>query len=176
MIDQLETQRLIISKISSEDADFMLKLLNSPDWLQFIGDRKIKTIEQAIEYIHNHIFSSYSDLGFGFYKLQLKLNKEKIGICGLIKREYLEDIDIGFALLPDFYGKAYGLEAALTVMNKAEKKLKLKRLAAIVQPNNTKSINLLKKLGMIKIKNIPDHLDKDKELFYFVKKFNDPNN
>ncbi|MEY4539140.1 MAG: hypothetical protein RLZZ306_897 [Bacteroidota bacterium] len=144
----IETQRLIIRKFTVDDAVFMLELLNTPDWLRFIGDRNIRTLEQAEQYLLNGYMKSYKDYGFGFYVVIIKETQELIGICGIVKREGLEDVDIGFAFFQQFMGKGYGYESATAVLNYALNDLKIKRIVAIVDPENVVSIALIKKIGL----------------------------
>ena len=95
-----ETNRLILSKITIEDAPFILELMNTPGWLKYIGDRNIKTVEAAANSIKNNQLKCYEEHGYGYYKMQVKAeNLKTIGTCGLLKRANLEDIDIGFSLL-----------------------------------------------------------------------------
>lgn len=153
----IETERLILKEFSSEDGEFIQKLLNTPGWLKYIGTRSINTIEDAVNYIENRIQKSYTESGFGFYFIELKSSSIKVGMCGLVKRESLDDIDIGFALLPQFEGNGYAFEASEGVMKYAKDNLNLKKLAAITVPYNTSSIKLLEKLGMKfeKLINLP---------------------
>ena len=144
----LETQRLVLTELSETDAAFMLELLNSPAWLKYIGDRGVKTLEDAAQYILNRIIPSYLKNGFGFYLVKLKENSSSIGICGLVKREGLEHIDIGFAFLPGYEGRGYGYESASKVMEFAREILKLGTIVAITTKDNIASINLLKKIGL----------------------------
>ena len=144
----IETKRLIIRKFTVDDSAFMLELLNTPDWLRFIGDRNIRTLEQAEQYLLNGYMKSYQDYGFGFYVVAVKETQESIGICGIVKREGLEDVDIGFAFFQQFMGKGYGYESASAVLNYALNDLKIKRIVAIVDPENIVSIALIKKIGM----------------------------
>lgn len=144
----LSTSRLTIRKLTVADAPFILQLVNDPAWLKFIGDKNIHGLSDAKEYILNGPIKSYEKLGFGLYLVQLKENHESIGICGLIKREFLADVDIGFAFMPSFRRKGYGYESALAIINHAHKTLGLKRILAITALNNTASIKLLQKLGM----------------------------
>ena len=108
----LETERLQIVKFSEEDAPFVFELLNTPAWIQFIGDRGVRTLEEARQYIVNGPLKSYEQFGFGPYLVRLKESDRPIGLCGLFKRETLEDVDIGFALLPAYAGNGYAYEAA----------------------------------------------------------------
>ena len=164
-----ETNRLFISKITLKDAPFFLKLLNSPGWLKYIGDRKIRSVKDAKTYLQNGTLKSYANFGFGFYKLQLKENKDiSIGICGLIKREQLDDVDIGFALLPEFEDKGFGYEASVPILDLAKHKFGLEKIVAITLPNNKNSIKLLEKLGLTYHKTITPFEDGE-ELLLFAK-------
>jgi RimJ/RimL family protein N-acetyltransferase len=144
----LETDRLILRWLSPEDAEFILRLLNEPSWLRFIGDKGVRTIEDARSYILQGPVEMYSRLGFGLYLVELREEGFSIGICGLIKRDSLEDVDIGFAFLPVYWGKGYGYEAASAVMAYGGKALGLNRIVAITSPDNDRSVKLLEKLGL----------------------------
>jgi RimJ/RimL family protein N-acetyltransferase len=150
----ITTDRLTLGMLSIEDAGFIFELLNSESWLEFIGDRGIKTIEDAEKYILNGPVKSYATFGFGLLLVRLKKNQAPIGLCGLIKRETLQDIDIGFAFLPEHTGKGYALEAANATMNYAKAELGIKRIVAITTEKNRPSINLLNKIGLKFEKNI----------------------
>jgi len=164
-----ETTRLLITKITLKDAGFFIELVNSPNWLKYIGDRNLKTKKDTKIYLQNGTLKSYADFGFGFYKLQLKEKDNKtIGICGLIKREQLEDVDIGFALLPEFEGKEFGYEASIAVLKLAKEKFNLKKIVAITLPSNTNSIKLLEKLGLSFEKKVIPFEDGE-ELLLFAK-------
>jgi RimJ/RimL family protein N-acetyltransferase len=144
----IETQRLILRKFTLEDAPFLLELVNTPAWLQFIGDRNVHTVEEAENYLRNGNLKSYAEHGFGFYLVVAKESGEFIGMCGMVKRDSLEDIDIGFAFLPNSIGKGYGYEAASATLDYALNVLKLGRIVAIVDPQNVSSIALIKKIGL----------------------------
>ena len=164
----LETSRLVLEEFTLGDADFIFALLNSPGWLQFIGDRGIKNIDDARKYISDKLIASYLTNGFGLYIVRLKNENIPIGMCGLVKRAGLEDVDIGFALSPDFSGKGYAYEAAIATMNYAKDILNIKSIVAITTPNNISSINLLKKLqfNFEKMISIPND---DEELMLFTR-------
>jgi RimJ/RimL family protein N-acetyltransferase len=147
MMKVLETERLILRRLTVEDSGFILELLNDPEWLRFIGDRGVRTVDDARGYILKNLVAMYERLGFGLYLCELKGASVPIGICGLIKRDSLEDVDIGFAFLPAFRGKGYAFESASAVMTYAERTLGLNRLAAITSPDNFVSGKLLEKLG-----------------------------
>jgi [ribosomal protein S5]-alanine N-acetyltransferase len=143
----LETERLILRHLTVKDSEFMLELLNDPSWLQFIGDRGVRTVDDARNYILQNLVAMYDRLGFGLYLTKLKGEGVPIGICGLVKRDYLEDVDIGFALLPNFRGKGYAYESASAVMEYGKRTLGLNRIVAIASPDNYASAKLLEKLG-----------------------------
>jgi len=145
---KLETDRLILREFTAHDDKFLLALMNTPGWLQFIGDRGIRSEDDARNYIVARITSSYTNFGFGFYVMELKEGETPIGMSGLIKRDTLEDVDVGFALLPEYEGKGYAYEATAAVVKYAWAVIKLRRLVAIVVESNKPSIRLLEKLGM----------------------------
>jgi RimJ/RimL family protein N-acetyltransferase len=144
----LETDRLVLRRMSVDDAEFELRLLNEPSFLRFIGDRGVRTLEDARAYILKGPVDMYERLGFGLYITELKGEGVPIGICGLVKRDFLADVDIGFAFLPEFWGQGYASEAASAVMEHAKGALGLKRVVAITNPENHSSIRLLEKLGL----------------------------
>ncbi len=144
----LETNRLILRHLSEEDAGFIFELLNEPSWIQNIGDRNIRTLDDARSYIVNGPAASYRKNGFGLYLVVLKETGESIGMCGLIRRAELEDVDIGYALLPRFWSKGYAVEAAQAVKEYANAVIGLKRIVGIVDPANQGSIRVLEKIGL----------------------------
>lgn len=144
----LETDRLIVRRLSPGDAEFILRLLNEPSWLRFIGDRGVRTLAEARAYILKGPVEMYSRLGFGLYLVELKEEGSPIGICGLIKRDSLEDVDIGFAFLPEYWGRGYAYEAASAVMAYGANVLGLRRIVAITSVDNDSSARLLEKLGL----------------------------
>jgi len=144
----LETERLLVRQLSLEDAPFILQLVNEPSFIQNIGDRGVRTLSDAEKYIENGPIASYARNGFGLCLVTLKESGESIGMCGLIKREALEDVDIGYAFLPKFWSKGYAFEAAQAFKQYAREVVGLTRLVAIVDPNNQGSIRVLEKLGM----------------------------
>lgn len=144
----LTTHRLLLREFVPEDADFILRLLNTPEWIRFIGDRNVRTLENAHQYLQNGPMTSYKKNGFGLWRVSIKDTDVPIGMCGLLKRDTLEDIDIGFALLPEFAGKNYGFEAAAATMVYAKDRLALNRIVAITLEDNVHSINLLQKIGL----------------------------
>lgn len=143
----LETDRLQLRRLSVDDAEFILRLLNEPSFIQNIGDRSVRTIEDARGYILKGPVASYERFGFGLLLVEEKESGAPIGICGLLKRDVLEDVDIGYALLPEFWSRGYALESASAVISYARKKLGAKRVLAVVSPDNQNSIRLLGKMG-----------------------------
>jgi ribosomal-protein-alanine N-acetyltransferase len=142
-----ETERLKLRELTLNDATFVLRLLNEPSFIQNIGDRGVRTIDDAQGWIRNGPLASYEKFGFGLWLIENKAEDVPIGICGLLKRDVLEDIDIGYALLPEFWSRGYAIESAAGVMAYAWKKLGAKKLVAVTNPNNQSSIRLLEKMG-----------------------------
>ena len=164
-----ETERLLITKVTILDASFFVKLMNTPNWLKYIGDRNIRSVKDAEENLKNGILKSYEDNGFGFYKIVLKSeNNKTIGTAGLIKREQLDDVDIGFGFLPEYEGKGFGFEVSVEIMKLAKEVFKLKKVVAITNPENHNSIKLLEKLGLVFEKRI-NPFEEEKELLLFAK-------
>ncbi len=163
-MNKIETERLILSEFSIDDAPFILEMLNDPAWLQFIGDRGVKTLDDARDYIVNKLQKGFKEQGFGMLIIKLKDNQIPIGTCGLLKREYLDDLDIGFAFLPAFRGKGYAFEAASTTVKWGKENLGIKRVLAFTDANNTASIALIKKLGMEFERLLTDFPEDDAEI------------
>ena len=144
----LETERLFLRKLSTDDAGFILDLLNQPSFIHYIGDRGVRTLEDASRYILNGVVSSYERFGFGMYLTLLKEGEVPIGICGLVKRDTLEDVDIGFAFLPQYWSKGYAFESASAVLAYGRNTLGLKRILGIATTDNTGSVRVLEKIGL----------------------------
>jgi len=143
----LQTPRLQLRKVAMRDGSFFLKLLNEPSWKENIGDRGVRSLEDAQRYIHDNVWAQYQAHGFGMYAVDLKSTGLPIGICGLVKREFLSIPDLGFALLPDYVGRGYAAEAAAGVLSHARKDLGITRLYAIAKRGNERSLRLLDRLG-----------------------------
>ena len=143
----IETDRLQLRQLSVDDAEFILRLLNEPSFIQNIGDRGVRTVDDARGYIVKGPITSYERFGFGLWMIETKSPLAPIGICGLLKREVLDDVDIGYALLPEFWSHGYALESASAVVSYAREKLGLKRVVAVTNSNNRSSIRLLEKMG-----------------------------
>ena len=147
MMKVLETERLILRRASADDGEFILELLNDPAWLRFIGNKSVRTIDDARAYIARTLVGSYERLGFGLYVTELKAGGAPIGLCGLIKRDSLDDVDVGFAFLPQFRGRGYAYEASAAVVAYGRSAFGFKRLVAITSADNYVSAGLLEKLG-----------------------------
>lgn len=142
----LETPRLLIREFTSDDAAFIYTLMNTASWLRFIGDRNIHSEEDALEHIESKLIADYKTLGFGFWCVVEKSSGLPIGMNGLIKRENLHDVDLGFAFLPESAGKGYAYESSRLILDYAKEALKLEKLIAITNQDNTRSQALLEKL------------------------------
>ena len=143
----IETERLMLRQFVPADAPFILELLNEPSFIQNIGDRHVRTLSDAEGYLETGPITSYAKNGFGLYLVQRKESNESIGMCGLIKREALDNVDVGYAFLPRYWSKGYALESVLAVMEYAKNIVQLDRVVAIVDPNNQGSIRVLEKSG-----------------------------
>jgi len=142
----IETERLILRRLTVDDDRFILTLLNEPSFLRYIGDKKVRNLEDARQYILNGPVASYERHGFGLCLVELRESHTPIGMCGLLKREELPDADIGFALLPEFWNKGFAFEAAAAVLKDAREKLRLQRILAITSLDNEASVDLLQRL------------------------------
>src|ERR1043166_1705838 len=143
----LHTDRLFIRPMTVDDAPFILTLLNEPSFLRYIGDKKVRNLDDARQYILNGPIASYERHGFGLCLMELRESHTPVGMCGILKRDELPDPDIGFALLPDFCTKGLAFEAATAVLNDASERLGIERILAITSLDNEASINLLERLG-----------------------------
>jgi RimJ/RimL family protein N-acetyltransferase len=143
----LETERLSLREITPDDAQFLVGMLTDPDWLRFIGDRHVRTLEQARAYIQRIFVAAYEHVGHGLWLIERRADGRSLGICGLIAREGLSDVDLGFALMPAFRRKGYAHEAALGCLAYAKDVLGLRRVVAITSIDNRASAALLLRLG-----------------------------
>ncbi len=139
------TERLNLRHFEIDDVSFVLSLLNSEPWIRNIGDKNVKTKASAEQYILNHI-ENHKNLGYGYWVITLK-DDTPIGIAGLLLRNYLHNPDLGFALLPQYFGKSYAWEVSVEILKFAQLKLHLKTIHAVTKKQNLSSIELLKKLG-----------------------------
>jgi [ribosomal protein S5]-alanine N-acetyltransferase len=142
-----QTQRLRLRAFTLADAEFILRLVNEPSWLQFIGDKNVHSLSDAENYLNTGPLAMYATHGFGLWMVERLHDEMALGMCGLIKRDTLEDVDIGFAFFPQFGGQGYALEAAGAALNYARDDAGLQQLLAITSPDNSHSIALLEKLG-----------------------------
>jgi len=143
----IETPRLTLHRLSEDDAGFILELLNEPSFLRYIGDKGVRTRENAGRYILAGPMASYERFGFGLYRVERKDGGEPIGICGLLKRESLEDVDLGFAFLQRCWSNGFAVESAAAVLAHGRQTWGLKRILAVTSPDNEASIRLLARLG-----------------------------
>ena len=162
----LETERLVLRQFSLEDAPFIIELLNTKGWIEFIGDRNVKTKEQAEQYLKSGPMKSYAVHGYGLSLVALKDSHRPIGMCGIINRTDLEHPDIGFAFLPEYTGKGYAFEIANATIQFAKSKLKLPIIYGITVANNKPSIKLLEKIGLSYINTIKIQGDEEDLLLY----------
>lgn len=144
----LETERLRLRRVTPGDAALMLAIWNDPAFVDFVGDRGIRDLDQALAAMQTGAFRLYTEFGYGPYAVSRKEDERQIGICGLFRREFLEHPDIGFALLPPFCGAGYAYEASVAVLAHARDDLGIDTVTAIVSPRNAASIGLIEKLGM----------------------------
>jgi RimJ/RimL family protein N-acetyltransferase len=138
---------LRVGWLDAGDSAFIHELVNEPSWIRFIGDKGVKTEQDALRYIENGPMTMYKRRGFGLYIVELKDGREPVGICGLIKREGLDDVDLGFAFLPRFWRNGYAFESAAAVMAYGRTALGLRRIVAILSRDNHRSRKLLQRLG-----------------------------
>jgi [ribosomal protein S5]-alanine N-acetyltransferase len=160
----LETKRLNLRLLTIDDAPFILQLLNEPSWIRFIGDKGIRTLEDARNYIESGPVDMYARYGFGLYLVELSNGLIPIGLCGLIKRVTLVDVDIGFAFLSEYQRKGYGYEAAAATLEYGKEHLGLKRIVAITTKDNEQSGKLLEKIGF-KFEDLVRLTDEELRLF-----------
>lgn len=153
-VEIIRTERLVLREIDPDiDAGFIFELLNTPKFIKYIGDREVRSEDQATAFIENRYRQMYYDHGYGLYTVTLRedgtpaLGSRQIGVCGFVKRETLPDADLGFAFLPKYEGKGYGFESAHAVLNYGRKTLGLTRVLAITTLDNDASVRLLEKLG-----------------------------
>jgi [ribosomal protein S5]-alanine N-acetyltransferase len=142
-----ETERLVLRHFTASDAAFALRLLNEPSFIENIADRGVRTVEQAARYLLEGPIASYQRHGHGLYLVELKPSLQPIGMCGVLKREGFEDVDLGYAFLPEFWSRGFAFESASAVLNLVRSVLRVPRIVAFVSKGNAPSIRLLRKLG-----------------------------
>lgn len=150
----VDSERTYLREARPEDAEFVHRLVNSEGWLSNIGDRKIQNLADADAYIRNNYIAAYLKFGFGFWIVCTKIDDVPIGISGFAKRGHLDGVDLGYALLPEYFGKGYAIEATKAVLDYGLRTLGLNRIIAIVLHGNPRSIAILEKLGFSYEKDI----------------------
>ena len=143
----IHTARLTLRHLALDDAAFIVSLLNDESFLRYIGDRGVRDVESAREYIRKGPTASYRRNGFGLYLVVLRDSGVPVGMCGLVKRDGLDDVDLGFAFMPQHRSNGYAIESATAVMKHAQEDIGLERVVAITSPDNERSGNVLGKLG-----------------------------
>lgn len=146
-VNVLETGRLLLRRFDVRDAPFVLRLVNEPSWIANIGDKGVRTLDDAGRYLANGPLAMYERIGFGLYLVELKETCEPIGMCGLIRRAGLADVDVGFAFLPGYWGRGFAFESASAVVDYGRRMLGLSRIVAIVAKNNARSARVLERMG-----------------------------
>ncbi|WP_444997061.1 GNAT family N-acetyltransferase [Aliikangiella sp. IMCC44359] len=142
------TDRLCLRELTIEDAPFILKLVNEPSWIENIGDKNVHDIEGAKSYLLQGPIKSYQENGFGLYLIELKKGHTPIGLCGLVKRKEFDSPDIGYALIPEFWGLGLASEAAKATLNYAKQKLNIERVLGLTSLGNAGSIKVLERIGL----------------------------
>jgi RimJ/RimL family protein N-acetyltransferase len=150
----LETPRLVLREVGRSDASFILELMNERAYLEKIGDRGVRTTEDAQAYIDSRYTANYQRLGYGLYLAETKADGIPIGICGFVKREMLEHADVGFAYLEKFRAQGYGYESASAVLEHGRDALRFSRVLGVTSKTNPGSIRLLEKLGLSYVRSI----------------------
>jgi [ribosomal protein S5]-alanine N-acetyltransferase len=145
---ELETPRLSLRRLEFDDAPFLVGLLNQPSFLANIGDRGVRNIDDAHRYLREGPMAMYERFGFGLWLLARKPDAAAIGMCGLLRRDTLPDVDVGYALLPEYWGRGYAFEAVDATLRHAAAKFGLRRVIAVVSEGNSASIRVLEKAGM----------------------------
>ena len=148
ILPELETERLTLRRLEFDDAPFIVTLLNEPSFLENIGDRGVRNIEDAHRYLREGPMAMYEKYGFGLWHAARKSDGAAVGMCGLLKRDILPDVDLGYAYLPAHWGQGYAFEAAAATLRHAARKFGLKRVIGVVSDHNAASIRVLEKLGM----------------------------
>jgi len=169
-IKKIETERLFLYPVSLEDAPFILKLYNAPKFIQFIGDRNLRTVEDAENYIKQRFLPHYEKFSFGSFIIIQKSDGKKIGSTGIFSREGLDGPDIGFSFLPEFEGKGFGFESSKKLLDMALSEFGLEKISAITTNENIESQKLIEKLGLefLKMIRLPD--DEEDLRYYEIAK------
>lgn len=160
----LQTERLSLHHFEKADAAFLLEIMNHPDYHRHVGDRELRSVEDAESFIAEAMIPPYETQGFGFWQMRLRETGERAGFAGITKRDIFDDPDVGYAIHEKFYGKGFAQEATRGVLGFAKKTLGFSRVGAITDPQNSTSINVLMKCGFFFDKVTP-YLDKDVNLY-----------
>ena len=144
----IRTARLQLRELELQDDEFILQLLNEAAFLRFVGDKGVRTLSDARDYIWKGPMDSYRRFGFGLYLASLRDGGTPIGICGLVKRDNLADIDVGFAFLSQYWSQGYATESAAAVLGHGRERMQLPRIVAITAPDNHGSIAVLERIGL----------------------------
>lgn len=161
-----ETERLVLRRLRVADAGFILELVNTSGWLRFIGDRGVRNVDDAIEYLRKGPFDSYEKRGYGLWLVVRKSDSQSIGLCGILKRDTLEYPDVGFALLPQFTGNGYANEAVRAVLATGRDTFRLPIVSAITTPDNEASKKVLLRNGFSYSHGITNERGEDLSLFF----------
>ncbi len=163
----LETDRLILREMNADDAAFVRDLLNVPEFIKYVGDRGVRTIDDAVKYVNDRFVVHYAEHGFGLWLVEQKVTGEKLGICGFVKRDNLDDADVGFGFLPQYWSKGYAYESASAVMGHGRDMLGFTRIIGLTSADNISSIKLLEKIGL-KYERMVQMPEDDKEIQLFA--------
>jgi RimJ/RimL family protein N-acetyltransferase len=145
---EIETPRLLLRRLEFADAPFLVTLLNEPSFIENIGDRGVRSIEDAQRYLREGPLAMYQKYGFGLWHTARKTDGMAVGLCGLLRRDILPDVDVGYALLPAFWGMGFAYEATSATLRHGADKFGLERVIGVVSEGNAGSIRVLEKLGM----------------------------
>lgn len=145
----LETERLFLRPLIRDDAEFILRQLNEPSWLEFIGDKNVYSLNDAKKYIELAPMTMYQRYGFGLFLVCSKESSSPMGLCGLMKRDNLNDADLGYSFLPEYWNQGFALEAVKSILDYAKNTHQLSRILALSKSSNTPSIKLLNKVGFL---------------------------
>lgn len=154
---ELETARLTLRRFEFDDAPFVVELLNQPSFIQNIGDRGVRNVADAQRYLREGPMAMYDRYGFGLWRASRRSDGVFVGMCGLLKRDILPDVDVGYAFLPDHWGQGYAFEAANATVQLGARRFGLKRIIGVVSDHNTASIRVLEKVGMSFERTYPMH-------------------
>jgi RimJ/RimL family protein N-acetyltransferase len=146
-VNVLATPRLMLRTARLGDAALFLALVTDPDFIAYVGDRGIESLRAARTALRDGPIRMQAELGHSVYVVERR-DGVALGMCGLIRRDGLDGVDIGYAFLPAARGQGYAREAAQAVVDYAKDGLGLPRLLAVVDPKNHKSVSLLQNIGL----------------------------